>query len=178
LRERVHPPLDFTSTSENWPHRTCRAAQTAQHLPRGFLPLRDISSASPRCDGLPTSHLCSARSVSHALDGLLLALPCGPISSHCHVQDLPFRGFPRCPADSTHRRVLSCPHAVGDLLLHRGEPRAPDPFTSTSGLCSEQRSVATGKVFSLARARSPLRLCSLGLHLQPPGRTPSRCLRS
>lgn len=53
LRERVHPPLDFTSTSENWPRRTRRAARTAQHLPRGFFPLRDTSRASPLAMGFP-----------------------------------------------------------------------------------------------------------------------------
>jgi hypothetical protein len=55
------------------------------------------------------AHLCSALSVSHALDGLLLCLPCGLISAHCHVRDLLLRGFPRCQADPTRRRAVpSC----------------------------------------------------------------------
>jgi hypothetical protein len=60
----------------------------------------------------PTSfppRLCSALSVSHALDGLLLSISCGLVSSRCHVRDVLFRDFPRCPAASTRRRcVPSC----------------------------------------------------------------------
>jgi hypothetical protein len=55
------------------------------------------------------AHLRSALSVSHALDGLLLCLPCGLVSSHCHVRDSLLRGFPRCQADLTLRRAVpSC----------------------------------------------------------------------
>jgi hypothetical protein len=39
------------------------------------------------------ARLCSARSVSRALDGLLLAVSCGLVSSRCHVQDSRSRGF-------------------------------------------------------------------------------------
>jgi hypothetical protein len=61
------------------------------------------------CGELPTAHLCSALSVSHALDGLLLSLPCGLVSSHCHVRDSLYRGFPRNQATATrHRGVPSC----------------------------------------------------------------------
>jgi hypothetical protein len=55
------------------------------------------------------THLRSALSVSRALDGLLLCLPCGLVSSHCHVRDSLFMGFPRCQADPTRRRAVpSC----------------------------------------------------------------------
>jgi hypothetical protein len=55
------------------------------------------------------AHLRSALSVSRALDGLLLCLPCGLISSHCHVRDSLLREFPRCQADPTRRRAVpSC----------------------------------------------------------------------
>ena len=63
----------------------------------------------------PGSHtrLRSALSVSHALDGLLLLTPCGLVSSHCHVRDSLFRGFPCCQAGSPHRRVVpSCRYRV------------------------------------------------------------------
>jgi hypothetical protein len=47
--------------------------------------------------------------VSHVLDALLLHIPRGPISSHSHVRDSHFRGFPRCQAGSPLRRVVpSC----------------------------------------------------------------------
>jgi hypothetical protein len=55
------------------------------------------------------THHCSAHSVSHALDGLLLFKPCGLISSHCHVRDSRFRGFPRYLADQAHHQAVpSC----------------------------------------------------------------------
>jgi hypothetical protein len=61
------------------------------------------------CDELSHAHLCSALSVSRALDGLLLCLPRGLVSSHCHVRDSLFRGFPRNQATATrHRDVPSC----------------------------------------------------------------------
>jgi hypothetical protein len=84
-----------------------------KHLPpntsQGFVPIRDRSNRSPLFDELPTAHLGSALSVSHALDGLLLQLPRGLVSSHSHVRDSHFRGFARCQAGSSHRRVVpSC----------------------------------------------------------------------
>lgn len=55
------------------------------------------------------AHLRSALDVSHVLDGLLLLRPCGLISSHSHVRDSLFRGFPHHPAAPAHRRnVPSC----------------------------------------------------------------------
>jgi hypothetical protein len=79
-----------------------------EHLPWGFLPHRDISSQSPHSMS-SHAHLCSALSVSRALDGLLLSPPCGLVSSHCHVRDSLFRGFPRNQAAATHHLgVPSC----------------------------------------------------------------------
>jgi len=50
-----------------------------------------------------------ALSVSHALDDFRLRTPRGLVSSHSHVQDSLFRGFPRCQADSPLRRAVpSC----------------------------------------------------------------------
>lgn len=68
--------------------------------------LRDDGSRSPLIDRLPMSCLCSALSVSHTLDGFLLLALCELISSHCHVRDSLCRGFPRCPADLTHRQLV------------------------------------------------------------------------
>jgi hypothetical protein len=80
---------------------------------------------SPPLDERPSSRLRSAHSVSHTHDGLLLFSPCGLISSHSHVRDSPFRGFPRCPADSPHRcAVPSCRSAT--LSYCRVAPTAPD----------------------------------------------------
>jgi hypothetical protein len=58
-----------------------------------------------------TSHAClrSAFGVSHTLDGLPLLEPCELVSSHSHVRDSLFRGFPRRLADTLHQRTIpSC----------------------------------------------------------------------
>jgi hypothetical protein len=97
-------------------------ADASRHLPRGFFPLRDIRLASPLTMRFPPRIYRSALSVSHALGGLLLAKHCGLISSHCHVQGLPSRGFPRRQADETHRFAFSPLLLFGCLLLQAGEP--------------------------------------------------------
>jgi hypothetical protein len=115
------------------------------------------------------TRLRSAHSVSHTLDGLLLHTPRGLISSHCHVRDSLFRGFPRCQAGSPHRRVVpSCrsrasPHG---RLPHRcqfhsrrlqGVNPSSDPLRPTGGL-------------DLPSARSPLGLSLLRAYLRVPWR--------
>mgnify|MGYP003574348997 FL=1 len=127
----------------------------------------------------PGSHtrLRSALSVSHALDGLLLLTPCGLVSSHCHVRDSLFRGFLRCQAGSSHRRVVpSCRYRVsshGELprrcrfhsLRLQGVDPSSDPLWPAGGL-------------DLPTTRSPLGL-STPAGLSPATlETPSRPLRS
>jgi len=108
LRVRVHPLVSFISSTE------CVTVPnlfdtSAEHLPRSFSPHRDIGEWSPPGDEVPRLRLRSAHSVSHTLDDLLLHSRCRLISSHSHVQDSLFRGFPRCQADPPHRRpVPSC----------------------------------------------------------------------
>jgi hypothetical protein len=80
--------------------------QAMRHLPWDFFPHRDISAKSPLTDRISRPDLCSALSVSRALDGLLLFSPCELISSHCHVRDSLFKGFPRCLARLTHRQSV------------------------------------------------------------------------
>jgi hypothetical protein len=56
------------------------------------------------------ARLCSVLSVLHALDGLLLSIPRGLISSHCHQRDSPFKGYSPLPSrfvSSTPRALLS-----------------------------------------------------------------------
>jgi hypothetical protein len=72
------------------------------HLPWSFVPHRDNSTLGPQTTSIH-AHLCSAHSVSHALDGLLPREPCELISSRYHVQDSLFRGFPCRQADPSHR---------------------------------------------------------------------------
>jgi hypothetical protein len=92
------------------------------------------------------AQLRSARSVSHALDGLLLHTACRPISFYSHVRDSHLRGFPRCQAGSSHRRIIpSC--RFSSFSSRRVTPSLPDPLVSPPGLQSEQRSVAAYRRF-------------------------------
>jgi hypothetical protein len=68
-------------------------------------PSRQQRMESTKCRA-SHARLRFAPSVSHALDDLLLRAPCGLVSSHYHVRDSRFRGFPRCQAGSPHRRVV------------------------------------------------------------------------
>jgi len=80
------------------------------HLPWGSLPLRDFGKENLLATGLSHTQLCSALSVSHTLDGLPLSLPRGLVSSHCHVRDSPFRGFPHYSADDPLRLAVPSWH--------------------------------------------------------------------
>jgi hypothetical protein len=128
LRVRVHPLLSSSSPTE---------FVAAFHLPfaRGLrAPSLGFRSPSRHECVESTVHrasqarLCFALSVSRALGDLLLRAPRGLVSSHCHVRDSLFRGFPRCQAGSTHRRVVpSCrcrasPHGG---LPHRCQLHSP-----------------------------------------------------
>jgi len=64
------------------------------------------------------AHLRSALSVSHALDGLLLARPCRLVSSCCHVQASRSRGFLPRP-DRDHLVGGPCLPAVGAVSCRR-----------------------------------------------------------
>jgi hypothetical protein len=64
-----------------WPIRSCLHPERCRHLPWNFFPYRDKSTADSSNESeLPTTHLSSALSVSHTLDGLLPAEPDGLIS--------------------------------------------------------------------------------------------------
>jgi len=109
FRIRVHPLVRFSSSSEYLPiHTRPKPSRTSSTFLGVSFPI--ATSASRVHHSMSShAHLRSALSVSHALDGLLLCLPCGLISSHCHVRDSLLREFPRCQADPTRRRsVPSC----------------------------------------------------------------------
>jgi len=76
------------------------------------------SALRVHCRWASQAHLCSALSVSHALDGLLLALPCRLVSSCCHVQVSRFRGFLPRP-DRAHLVDEPCLRAVGAVSCRR-----------------------------------------------------------
>jgi hypothetical protein len=107
LRSRVHPLMSLalllSSSCLRRPEHPSRLSPTCDHgrLPWGSTPLRDISPTSPRIRRASQAHLRSVRSVSRALDGLLLAVPCRLVSFCCHVQVLRFRGFLPRPSRTT-----------------------------------------------------------------------------
>jgi len=168
LRDRVHPLLSLPLLQSTCCLSPARR-RSAGRLPWGLTsPSRQkrLESTSRRASH---TRLRSALSVSHALDGLLLHTPCGPVSSHCHVRDSLSKGFPRCQAGSPHRRVVpSCryrasPH--GELphrcqfhsLRLQGFDPSSDPLRPTGGL-------------DLPSARSPLGLSLLRVFLRLPWR--------
>jgi hypothetical protein len=94
LRVRVHPLMRAVL------FRVCHRSIPAQH-PQACAPSMRFCSPSRhqlvKSTTRRDSHLrlCSALSVSHALDGLLLHRPCKLVSSCSHVRDSLFRGcFP------------------------------------------------------------------------------------
>jgi hypothetical protein len=132
LRNQVHPLVSSTSLSKY---------VAAFHLPKvrkqrapsmGFcFPSRHPCAESTK-QRASQAHLCSALSVSHTLDGLLLLALCGLVSSHCHVRNSHFRGFPYCQADSTHRRIVpSCRFA--NIPSRQVALPVPEPNATPSG---------------------------------------------
>ena len=96
----------------------------------GFGPASRHQRPESTFDEVPSPRLCSARSVSHALDGLLLQPPCGLVSSHCHVQ-----GF--ASGVSSHQSVApTCRRRVPPRRWRRAPAfacaLAPAPDASTS----------------------------------------------
>jgi hypothetical protein len=74
-----------------------------------FLPPSRHHSGESTCRQASQSRLCSALSVSHALDGLLLTEPCELVSSRSHVRGSLLRGFPRRSAAlARHQPLPSC----------------------------------------------------------------------
>ena len=131
VRSRVHPLLSSTSPSE---------FVAASHLPdtRKYRapPRVSLSFATSACGVhfTPGFHtrLRSAHSVSHALDGFLLRVPRGLVSSRSHVRDSHFRESPPLPSrsvSSTCRALLS----LARFSCRRVAPPVPDPLASPTG---------------------------------------------
>jgi len=114
-----------TGSSSRELHLPFRVCSCSRHLPdtrRYRTPPLGFRSPSRRecrvhlVPGLPRHRLCSALSVSHALDGFLLCKPRGLVSSHNHVRDLLFRGFPRCQAVLPRRQDRTLMPSCGTHL--------------------------------------------------------------
>jgi hypothetical protein len=92
-------------TASSLPHTRMREAPSL----RFCSPSRHQQQRST-CERGPTPTLRSVLGVSHALDGFRPLLPCGLVSSHCHVRDSPSRGLfppPSCTVSSTACALLS-----------------------------------------------------------------------
>jgi hypothetical protein len=108
-RVRVHPLVRSTSSSEYLLIHTRPSTSRPRAPSLGFRSQSRPQHPESTIRRASHAHLRSALSVSRALDGLLLCLPCGLVSSHCHVRDSLLRGFPRCQVDPTRRRAVpSC----------------------------------------------------------------------
>jgi len=161
MKVRVHPPMSFASTSENYSLFTGLAFPTdltaysihTDMPPQGFSPLRDKNNRSPPLSGF-LGHLRSAHAVSHDLDGLLLQLLSGFISPHCHVQDSRFRGFPSdsVKPNSSLGRSLSTLASFASLRI---APPVPARLAPPSRRFSKSESVIPMKGFSLHRDPIP-----------------------
>jgi hypothetical protein len=119
LRMRVHPLLSFISSSEFATRCLLLARKRSSTSPGVSFSFATSVQQVHSTMGFHT-HLRSALSVLHALDGLLLLAPWRLVSSSCHVRDSLFRGFPRQSAGLTF--ISPSPHAVSDVLLRPSCP--------------------------------------------------------
>jgi hypothetical protein len=126
LRVRVHPSMSFTSPTEFQPLLTCPHTFVRGRLPWGLVPHRDINEQSPLASEHPKLTLRSALGVSHALDGLLLSLPCGFVSPRSHVRDSPSRVFLPLPSQSDS----SSPRSLLPVGSRRLPSSCPDSSSS------------------------------------------------
>jgi hypothetical protein len=117
---------------------------SSRHRPAvGFLPSSRRPRRCPLVAGAPNRPLRSVPRFLQPLDGLLHLRLCGLISSRCHVQGSPFRGFsrpaavptrrrpfPPCPCRARAHRLPGC-HALAPEL--RGLAPQVDAFVGSGG---------------------------------------------
>jgi len=120
---------------------------------RGVSNLFATSALRVHCRWASQAHLCSVPSVSHALDGLLLAEPCRLVSSCCHVQVSRSRGFLPRPV-RFHLVGGPCLRAVGAVSCRRLPDDAGERRVDLKA-CSRPGSAAAARVLPLADARVP-----------------------
>jgi hypothetical protein len=143
---------ELHSPSEYLLAMTCLRASPPQAPPVGSRPSSRHQLEESTLRRTSRVRLCSARSVSHALDGLLLPEPCALVSSRCRVQGSRSRGFlPRSGRITSSVTVTLAPLAPPPA----GCP-APANVASTSGSCSEPWSAVSGEFFRLLRHPYPL----------------------
>jgi len=124
--------------------------------PGAFLGVSSLFATSTQrvhCRRASQARLCSALSVSHALDGLLLARSCRLVSSCCHVQASRFRGFLPRP-DRDHLVGGPCLRAVGAVSCRRLPDDAGERRVDLKA-CSRPGSAAPTEVLAPRNARVP-----------------------
>jgi hypothetical protein len=104
----------------------------ARTPPMGFVPSSRHQLEESTHRRASRARLRSARSVSHALDGLLLPQPCALVSSRCRVQGSRSRGL--VPRSS--RITSSVISTLAPLAPPPAGCPAPANVASTSGSCS------------------------------------------
>jgi hypothetical protein len=110
-RELRSPPEFVVPTSARASAPCLRTTRDHGRLP-WVLDLFATSTPRVHVRRASQAHLRSAPSVSHALDGLLLAAPCRLVSSCCHVQVSRSRGFrPRTSRTTSSVAAPSAPLA-------------------------------------------------------------------
>jgi hypothetical protein len=169
FRVRVHPLVRLTSSTEYLLiHTRPRSSRTSSTFLGVSFP---IATSVTRVHHSVSSHahLRSALSVSRALDGLLLCLPCGLISSHCHVRDSLLRGLPRCQADPTHRRAVpSC--RLPTFASSRVAPTVQLRPARLQGFDPGSDPLRPAECLVLPTARSPLEFSLLRAFFRSPWR--------
>ncbi len=109
LRNRVHPLVSFVLLQSSFWQSSARARHLAA-LPRappvGSPPSSRRQHAESTVNQASRARSRSVLSVSHALDGLLLLVPCASISLRCRVQGSRSRGFLLRPGRTTFRWPL------------------------------------------------------------------------
>ena len=126
------PPEFVVPTSARGPFRTCARDVIADAF-LGVPILFATSIQRVHYRRASQARLCSARSVSRAHGGLLLAVPCRLVSSCCHVQDSRSRGFSP-PTQPNHLVGGPSLRAVGTCSLPPVSRRRQPPARRPRGL--------------------------------------------
>jgi len=141
-----------------------------ERLPWGLFPSsRRQYLESTSLGEFSQAHLRSAPSVSRTLDGFLLQVPCGSVSSRYHVQGSRFRGFlPRASSSISSMVLPLSPLASFSCRLHRLQIGARRP----QGLI---RPVIRNRLEGVILVDDPYPLVRfVGLHCSSKGRGSTR----
>jgi len=155
LRSRVHPLVSFVllqSSFEQSSARVRRLAASPRAPPLGSRPSSRHQHVESTVCRVSRTQYRSVLSVSRALDGLLLLVPCASISLRCRVQGSRSRGFLLRPG----RTTSSVAATLAPLAPSPAGCPAPANVASTSGSSSRPESAVSGGVFKPARHPCPL----------------------